>query len=61
MKETPQQRAERKDMYISKAMSMSMDADPAQVEKEASETWDKANPLHIDHCTPMNHVRIVQH
>lgn len=51
--ETPEHRQYRRDMYISKAISLCMGADEEEVVKEAAEKWDKDNPLDIHSlCTP---------
>lgn len=42
--ETPEQRAERKDMYLSKVSALSGGADNyKEIMKEASDKWEKVN------------------
>lgn len=43
--ETKEQRQERKDMYVSRAVSMAFGADENQVIKEAGEKFEEANPV----------------
>lgn len=52
MKHETKQRLERRNLFISYALSKAMGADQDEVTREAGELFDKENPDHLVHCTP---------